>query len=309
LGVGILGVGKYLPEYVRTNFELETMLNTSDEWIRSRTGICERRIADDDQDTSSLAINAAHQALNDAGVCSGDIDLILVATCTPDGSIPSMACRVQQGIGAVNAAAFDLNAACSGFVYALVVAKQFIDSGTYRRVMVIGADKFSKIIDWRDRNTAILFGDGAGAVILGSTDTVGGLLAFELGANGGGGSYLYQDDYLRMNGREVFRFSTRIFAQSVHRVAAKAGWNVRDVDFFVPHQANVRIIDYVADELGVSNDRFSKTVTKYGNTSAASIPISLYDDVHENRICPGHNVMLCGFGGGLTWATVALTWT
>jgi 3-oxoacyl-[acyl-carrier-protein] synthase-3 len=308
MNAGIIGIGRYLPERVVTNKDLEKMMDTSDEWIRTRTGIEERRIADEHMGTSDMGYLAAQKALEDAKISPHDLDLILVATVTPDQSFPSVACMLQEKLGAVNAAALDVSAACAGFMYAMVTAKQFIETGTYQHILVVGVEKLSKIIDWNDRNTAVLFGDGAGAVVMGPVSEGRGIVSFELGADGTGGKYLYQDDYIVMNGREVFKFAVRQMGESCIRVLEKAGLQKEDVDFLIPHQANIRIMEAARQRLELPEERMSVTVKKYGNTSAASIPISLVEEVEAGKIKDDDLVIMVGFGGGLTWGAIALRW-
>jgi len=306
---GILGIGHYVPEEVVTNKDLEKTLDTNDEWITTRTGIKERRIANKEMDTSDLATKAALAAIENAGIKVEDIDLILVATTTPDHhGFPSVACLVQNKIKAKTVAAMDVGAACSGFVYALVMAKQFIESGANQRVLVIGAEKMSKIVDWSDRNTAVLFGDGAGAVILGPVSEDRGILSYELGADGGGANELYVDDFIQMNGREVFKFAVRQMPDTIQHIMDKAGLTTSDIDFLIPHQANTRIIQSACEKLGISQDKVSVTVDRYGNTSSASIPMSLVEEVQLGKIKDGDLVVFVGFGAGLTWASLALRW-
>lgn len=308
MNAGIIGIGRYLPERIVTNKELEQQMDTSDEWIRTRTGIEERRIASDDIDTSDMGYIAAKRALDDAGISPEQIDLILVATVTPDRAFPSVACMLQEKLGAVRAAALDVSAACAGFMYAMVTAKQFIETNTYKYVLVVGVEKLSKIVDWTDRNTAVLFGDGAGAVVMGKVSEGRGIVSFELGADGTGGKYLYQDDFVVMNGREVFKFAVRQMGESCIRVLEKAGLTKADVDFLIPHQANIRIMEAARERLELPIDRMSITVNKYGNTSAASIPISLVEEVEAGRIQDDDLIIMVGFGGGLTWGAIALRW-
>ncbi|KDE48758.1 3-oxoacyl-ACP synthase [Geobacillus sp. CAMR12739] len=308
MGAGIIGVGRYVPEKVLTNFDLEKMMDTSDEWIRTRTGIEERRIAPDDIDTSNMAYFAAERALQDAGMEAKDIDLILVATVTPDRPFPSVACMLQEKLGAVNAAAMDLSAACAGFMYGMVTAAQFIDTGVYKYILVVGADKLSKITDWTDRNTAVLFGDGAGAVVMGPVSPGRGILSFELGADGTGGKHLYKDEYIVMNGREVFKFAVRQMGESSVRVLEKAGLTKEDVDFLIPHQANIRIVEAARQRLELPEEKISTTIRRYGNTSAASIPISLVEELEAGKIHDDDLIIMVGFGGGLTWGAIALRW-
>ncbi|WP_272513811.1 beta-ketoacyl-ACP synthase III [Bacillus cereus] len=308
MNVGILGIGRYVPEKVVTNHDLEKIMDTSDEWIRTRTGIAERRIADDTIDTSYMAVEAAKKALEDAGVSGEDIDLILVATVTPDRAFPAVACVIQEAIGAKHAAAMDVGAACAGFMYGMITAQQFIQTGTYKNVLVVGSDKLSKIVDWNDRNTAVLFGDGAGAIVIGAVSEGRGVLSFELGADGSGGKHLYQDEYVMMNGREVFKFAVRQLGESCLRVLDKAGLTKEDVDFLVPHQANIRIMESARERLNLPQEKMSMTIEKFGNTSASSIPIAMVEELQNGRIQDGDLIILVGFGGGLTWGAVALRW-
>ncbi|MDN7241489.1 beta-ketoacyl-ACP synthase III [Planococcus sp. N028] len=308
MNAGIIGIGRCLPEDKLTNFDLEKRMDTSDEWIRTMTGIEERRIAKNDQDTSHMAREAAQKAIEDAGINPAEIGLILVATVTGDQPFPSMACMIQQEIGAVNAAAMDVSAACAGFMYGVVTGKQFIESDVYKYVLVVGVEKLSKITNWEDRNTAVLFGDGAGAAVLGKVSEGRGILSFELGADGTGGKHLYQDEFLVMNGREVFKFAVRQMGESAEAVIEKAGLTKEDVDFLIPHQANIRIMEASRARLDLPIEKMSKTIHKYGNTSAASIPISLVEDVEEGRIKEDDLVVMVGFGGGLTWGAIAMRW-
>ncbi|MCU5439817.1 beta-ketoacyl-ACP synthase III [Bacillus cereus] len=308
MNVGILGIGRYVPEKVVTNHDLEKIMDTSDEWIRTRTGIAERRIADDTIDTSYMAVEASKKALEDAGISGEDIDLILVATVTPDRAFPAVACVIQEAIGAKHAAAMDLSAACAGFMYGMITAQQFIQTGTYKNVLVVGSDKLSKIVDWNDRNTAVLFGDGAGAIVMGAVSKGKGVLSFELGADGSGGKHLYQDEYVMMNGREVFKFAVRQLGDSCLRVLDKAGLTKEDVDFLVPHQANIRIMESARERLNLPQEKMSMTIEKFGNTSASSIPIAMVEELQNGRIQDGDLIILVGFGGGLTWGAVALRW-
>ncbi|GMR64955.1 beta-ketoacyl-ACP synthase III [Bacillus cereus] len=308
MNVGILGIGRYVPEKVVTNHDLEKIMETSDEWIRTRTGIAERRIADDTIDTSYMAVEASKKALENAGISGEDIDLILVATVTPDRAFPAVACVIQEAIGAKHAAAMDLSAACAGFMYGMITAQQFIQTGTYKNVLVVGSDKLSKIVDWNDRNTAVLFGDGAGAIVMGAVSEGKGVLSFELGADGSGGKHLYQDEYVMMNGREVFKFAVRQLGDSCLRVLDKAGLTKEDVDFLVPHQANIRIMESARERLNLPQEKMSMTIEKFGNTSASSIPIAMVEELQNGRIQDGDLIILVGFGGGLTWGAVALRW-
>ncbi|MFC0560110.1 beta-ketoacyl-ACP synthase III [Halalkalibacter alkalisediminis] len=309
--MGIVGIGAYVPEQVVTNSDLEKSVQTSDQWIRSRTGIEERRIASSDMDTSHMAIRAAEKAIADASLHPEDIDLILVATATPDYVFPTVACMVQEALGIRHTPAMDLSAACSGFVYALVTGKQFIETNTYKNVLVIGSEKFSKIVDWNDRNTCVLFGDGAGAVVLSEVSEGKGILSFELGADGTGGKHLLVDNqtnYVTMNGSEVFKFAVRQMPESCMNVVTKAGLSKDEVDFLVPHQANMRIIDAARERLGLDKEKVSTTVTKHGNTSAASIPLALFTEIEKGLINDDDVVVIVGFGGGLTWGSLCLRW-
>ncbi|MCM3004851.1 beta-ketoacyl-ACP synthase III [Priestia koreensis] len=308
MNAGIKGIGRYLPEKVLTNADLEKMVDTSDEWIRTRTGIEERRVADDNTDTSDMAYEASLKAIADAGIAPEDIDLIMVATVTPDQPFPSVACMIQERLGAKKAAAFDLSAACAGFMYGLVMAKQFIESDTYQNVLVVGVEKLSKITDWDDRNTAVLFGDGAGAAVVSKVSEGHGILSFELGADGTGAKHLYQDEHIIMNGREVFKFAVRQMGESAVNVIEKANLTKEDVDFLIPHQANIRIMEAARQRLDLPDDKMSKTVKKYGNTSAASIPISIVEELENGKIKDGDLIVMVGFGGGLTWGAIALRW-
>lgn len=310
MNAGIIGIGKYVPEKVVTNFDLEKIMDTSDEWIRTRTGIEERHFAADDQETSDLAVAAAKEAIANAGITPEEIGLILVATVTQDQTFPSVACMIQEQIGAVNAAAMDQAAACAGFIYSLVTAKHFVEANAYKYVLVVGVEKLSKVVDWEDRNTAVLFGDGASAAIIGQVSEGRGILSFELGADGTGGKNLYltKQDTIEMNGREVFKFAVRQMGESAVNVLEKAGLTKEDVDFLVPHQANIRIMESARERLELPPEKMSKTIHKYGNTSAASIGISLVDELEAGKIKEDDLLVLVGFGGGLTWGAVAMRW-
>lgn len=307
---GILGVGRYIPEKVLTNHDLEKMVETSDEWIRTRTGIEERRIAADDVYSSHMAVAAAKNALEQAEVAAEDLDMILVATVTPDQSFPTVSCMIQEQLGAKKACAMDISAACAGFMYGVVTGKQFIESGTYKHVLVVGVEKLSSITDWEDRNTAVLFGDGAGAAVVGPVSDDRGILSFELGADGTGGQHLYLNEkgHTIMNGREVFKFAVRQMGESCVNVIEKAGLSKEDVDFLIPHQANIRIMEAARERLELPVEKMSKTVHKYGNTSAASIPISLVEELEAGKIKDGDVIVMVGFGGGLTWGAIAIRW-
>jgi 3-oxoacyl-[acyl-carrier-protein] synthase-3 len=323
--VGILGTGKYVPERVLTNQDLEKMVDTNDEWIVSRTGMKERRIASEEQATSDLAFHAAEIALRNAGITADELGLIIVATVTPDMYFPSTACILQGRLGAKNAAAFDLSAACSGFIYSLANASNFIAMGTYKYALVVGAECLSKITDYTDRNTCILFGDGAGAVVIGAVAEGRGFRSFELGADGTGGELLKvssggsrlpitnetiekRSHYIYMAGAEVFKFAVRIMGNAAEEALRKAGLTKQDIDLLVPHQANIRIIQSSLNRLELSEDKCMINLHKYGNVSAASIPIALAEAVEEQRMKPGDCVVLVGFGGGLTWGASVLIW-
>ena len=308
MNAGVLGVGKYVPEKIVTNHDLEKIVDTNDEWIRSRTGIEERRIAEDGMDTSDMAYEAAVEALKHADIKAEEIDMILVATVTPDQPFPSVSCMLQERLGAKKAAAMDISAACAGFMYGMVTAKQFIESGAYKHVLIVGVEKLSKITDWKDRNTAVLFGDGAGAVVMGRVSEGRGILSFELGADGVGAKHLYQDEYIIMNGREVFKFAVRQMADSSVNVIEKAGLTKDDVDFLIPHQANIRIMEASRQRLELPEEKMSKTIKKYGNTSSSSIPIAMAEELEAGKIKDDDVIVMVGFGGGLTWGAICLRW-
>ena len=310
MGVGIIGTGHYAPDNIVTNKDLEKIVETTDEWIRSRTGIEERRIAKDDEDTSDMAYEAAKIALADAEITAEEIDLILVATVTPDTPFPSVSCMIQDKLGAKNAAAMDISAACAGFMYGVITGQQFIETGQYKHILVIGVDKLSKITDWTDRNTCVLLGDGAGAAVLGEVSEDKGILSFELGSDGSGGKYLYQNEnnHLVMHGSEVFKFAVRQMPQSSVNVIKKAGLEKSDVDYLIPHQANIRIMEAARKRLGIDEDRMATTIKNYGNNSSASIPIALSESLKQGNIKDGDVIVMVGFGGGLTWGAVALKW-
>ncbi len=325
LPIGIIGTGKYVPEKILTNADLEKMVDTNDEWIVSRTGIRERHIAAPDQATSDLAYEAAIQAIEKAGITAADLDLIVVATITPDMSFPSTACILQDKLGAKKAAAFDLSAACSGFVYALGAATSMLQMGMYKNALIIGADTLSRITDYTDRNTCVLFGDGAGAVVIGEVGEGRGFKAFDLGAEGAGGELLKlpaggsrtpastdtleaKQHFIQMSGREVFKFAVKVMNTATVEVLNKAGISKDDIDLFIPHQANVRIINSAMERLNLTEDRVMINVQKYANTSAASIPLALVEAVEEGRIKEGDKVVMVGFGGGLTWGASVIVW-
>lgn len=310
MNAGILGIGRYIPENIVTNSDLEKRMDTSDEWIRTRTGIEARRIADKDTNTSHMAYEAAVKALENAGVSAEEIDLILVATVTPDQPFPTVSCMLQEQLGATKAAAMDVSAACAGFMYAMITASQFIQNGVYKNVLIVGVEKLSKITDWEDRNTAVLFGDGAGAAVIGPVSDGKGILSFELGAAGSGGKHLYQDEknHIIMNGREVFKFAVRQMGESSINVLEKAGLSCEDVDLLIPHQANIRIMEASRERLNLPPEKLTKTIHKYGNTSSASIPMAIVEELEAGRIKDGDLLVMVGFGGGLTWGAIALRW-
>ncbi|MBS4210644.1 beta-ketoacyl-ACP synthase III [Bacillus sp. FJAT-50079] len=308
MNAGIIGVGKYAPEKVLTNKDLEKIMDTSDEWIRTMTGIEERRIASDDESTSDMAYEAAKLAIADAGISPEEIDMILVATVTPDRPFPTVACILQERLGCVKASAMDVSAACAGFMYGMATAKQFIESETAKYILVVGAEKLSGITDWKDRNTAVLFGDGAGAAVLAPVSEGRGILSFELGADGTGGKHLYQDEYIMMNGREVFKFAVRQMGESSINVLEKAGLTKDDVDYLIPHQANIRIMESARQRLDLPEEKMSKSIRKYGNTSSASIPMALAEELEAGKIKDDDIIVMVGFGGGLTWGAITLKW-
>lgn len=323
--VGIIGTGKYVPERILTNEDLAQLVDTNDEWIVSRTGMKERRIAAEHEATSDLAYKAAVRALESSGITAEQLDLIVVCTVTPDMAFPSTACLVQEKLGAKKAAAFDLSAACAGFIYGLATASNFVKTGIYNYTLVIGAECLSRITDYTDRNTCVLFGDGAGAAVLGPVAEGRGFQSFELGADGtgqellkieGGGSRLpasvesLEDKrhYIYMNGREVFKFAVRIMGSAAEEALAKAGKTKEDIDLFIPHQANMRIIQSAIERLNVPVEKCVINLPRYANTSAASIPIALAEAAEEGRLSEGDIVVLVGFGGGLTWGSSVITW-
>ncbi|WP_240374841.1 beta-ketoacyl-ACP synthase III [Bacillus piscicola] len=305
---GIWGMGVYTEGREITNAEFEKTLDTSDEWIRTRTGIERRVFADDDIDTSDMAYYAAVDALNDAGIDASDLDMILVATVTPDYPFPSVSALLQERLGAEHAAAMDISAACAGFIYGLSTADQFIKTGTYDNILVIGVEKLSKITDMNDRNTAVLFGDGAGAAVVGPVAEDKGFLAFELGSDGAGAMHIRQDPLLKMNGREVFKFAVRQMGESSLNVVEKAGLTKEDVDFLVPHQANIRIMEAARQRLDLPKEKMAVTVHKYGNTSSSSIPIAIVEERKNGKIKDGDLVVMVGFGSGLVWGSAAIRW-
>ncbi|SEJ07780.1 3-oxoacyl-[acyl-carrier-protein] synthase-3 [Propionispira arboris] len=323
--VGIIGVGYYVPEKILTNFDLEKMVDTNDEWIVDRTGIRERRIAEDDVPTSQLAIKAAQNAIDNAGIKAEELDLIIVATLTSDRTIPSTACILQDKLGATHAAAFDLSAACSGFVYAMSVGTQFIKTGVYKKVLVVAAETLSKYINWKDRNTCVLFGDGAGAAVLGQVDDGYGILGIDLGSDGAGAECLdipasgslhpasletiaSNMHYIHMNGSEVFKFAIKVMGSTVLKSLERSGLTKDQIDCLIPHQANIRIIQSAAKRLHLPMEKVVVNVAQYGNTSAASIPIALAEAVQAKRFKKGDVIAIAGFGAGLTWASCIMKW-
>ena len=322
---GIIGIGCYLPEKKLTNQDLEKMVDTSDAWITERTGIKTRHIAAPDQATSDLAYEASLKALADAKTKPEELDMIIVATETPDYKYPSTACLLQAKLGAKNAACFDLSAGCSGFVYALGIGSQSIVSGVYKKILLVGAETLSRIINWTDRNTCVLFGDGAGAAVLGRVDDGYGVLSLELGADGTGGEHLIQpaggsrnptthetvDAYgqcVHMDGQDVFKFAARKMPAACKKVLQKAGMTIDDIALLVPHQANLRIIDNAIDRLKIDRERVWINIDKHGNMSAACVPVCLTEAQQAGRLKKGDNVIMVAFGAGLTWAGALLKW-
>ncbi|MCC2096824.1 MAG: ketoacyl-ACP synthase III [Hyphomicrobiales bacterium] len=316
------GVGAYLPERVLTNKELESIVDTSEEWIVQRTGIQERHIAAEGETTSVLATRAAERALEAAGVAADQVDLIIVATATPDYTFPSVATQVQAALGITQGAAFDIQAVCTGFVYAIAIADKFLASGSHKRALVIGAETFSRILDWQDRTTCVLFGDGAGAAVLAASPGVGttqdrGVLTTHLRSDGRHREKLYVDGgpsttgtagHLRMSGREVFRHAVGMVTDVMTDAFNATGLTVDDLNWFVPHQANERIIDASADKIGLDKNKIVKTVSLHGNTSAASVPLALAAAVEDGRIKRGDIVMIEAMGGGFTWGSAIIRW-
>jgi len=319
----IIGWGKYVPAHVITNADLEKTLDTSDEWIVTRTGIRERHIVADGESTSQMSIAAAKNALAMAGIDPEDLDLIIVATSTPDYLTPPISSQIQYGLGAKNVGAFTLVTGCTGFVYALATAQQFISSGACKTVLVIGAELLSRFVDWNDRETCVLFGDGAGAVVMQATDIPSGVLSFVLGSDGSGGEHLILPGggsanpashasldaglhNLKMNGREVFKFATRVLGKALRQVIEAAGLNTEDIDLFIPHQANIRIIESAAKFADLPPEKVFVNIHKYGNTSAASIPIALCEAFEQSRAKIGDTLAFVAFGAGLTWASAVV---
>ena len=322
---GIAGLGKYVPEQIVTNADLEKIVDTTDEWIVARSGIRERRIAPSEMAASDFAVIAAREAIADAGITAAEIDLVIVATNTPDMLFPATACLVQDRIGAKNAGAFDLAAGCTGFMYAYIVGSQFIATGAYRNVLVIGSENLSKIINWKDRKTCVLFGDGAGAVVLRQADPGSGILSCKLWSDGSGGPLLRLPaggsrlpashdtvennlHYIQMKGRDIFKFAVRATGKAANEVLAAAGLEKSDIDYFIPHQANVRIIEAAAKRLGLTREKVLINADRYGNTSTASIPIALAEAARSGKFKKGDHLLMVGFGAGLTWAAAVVKW-
>jgi 3-oxoacyl-[acyl-carrier-protein] synthase-3 len=321
----VTGWGSTVPEKRLTNADLEKLVETSDEWITSRTGIKERRVVSEGESTFTLAVSAARKALESAGVSPWQVDLVICCTATPDYLFPATACLVQHEIGAENAGAFDLEAACSGFIYGIAVGSQFVRTGAYKTVLVVSAEVLSRFVDWKDRATCVLFGDGAGAVVLQASDNKSGLLSFVLGSHGVGGDLIKltaggskypatpetiqnRAHFIKMNGQEVYRFAVRIMGDSAVEALDKAGLEYEDISLFVPHQANLRIISSIADRLHLDQSKVFIDIEKYGNTSAASIPIALCEAIEQGRVKDGDNLLFIAFGAGLTSAAAILKW-
>ena len=321
----VLGTGSFMPERVLTNHDLEGMVDTSDEWIRERTGIRERRIADEKTASSDLAAGAARRAMADAGVDTSELDAIMVATVTPDSAFPCTACVLQAALGAPRTMAMDLSTACSGFVYGLEMARGLFAVGSYRKILLVGAECLSKIVDWTDRSTCVLLGDGAGAVVLGASEPERGVLSTVLGADGTQGKLLMLPaggsriptthetvdaklHMLKMAGSELFKVAVRVLVKAAEDALAGCGMGIEDVDLMIPHQANSRIIDAAAKRLGIPEDKVFLNLERYGNTSAASIPIALDEACRQGRVHEGDIVLLDAFGGGLTWGASVIRW-
>ena len=322
--VRIIGVGSYVPPKVVTNDDLSKIVDTNHEWILDRTGICERRVSEG-EDTSSIAYKAAVDALKKANITGEDLDLIIVATITPDSFIPSVACMLQKMIGTKNATAFDISAACTGFIYSLEVAENLIKGGKYKRALVVGAETLSKIVDWTDRSTCILFGDGAGACVIEAVKESDSKIintysmsdgekwsALTTGANDVKSPFSKQENiknkHIQMNGREVFKFATSVMVDSVKKVLEGTKYSLEDIDYVVPHQANLRIIDYAAKKLSIPREKFYVNLDRFGNTSSASIPIALSDMYNQGKLETGNLIVLVGFGGGLTCGATLIKW-
>lgn len=324
--MGIAGLGSYVPQRVLTNLELEQMVDTSDEWIKSRTGIVERRLTEEGVTTSDLAFEASRRALQDASIKAEDIDLIIVATASPDMIFPSTSCILQKKLNVLNIPVLDVSAACAGFVFGLSVAWQYVATGTYDTVLFVGADALSHFVDWSDRNTCVLFGDGAGAVVLKKTEPGYGILSSSLCADGSGAELLEIPagganlpgskesvekglHFIRMNGNEVFKFAVRAIPEISKHALREAGLSVDDVDYFIPHQANSRIISTAAIKLGISPEKVVTNIDKYGNTSTASIPLALDEVWRRGELKRGDILLMVGFGAGLTWGANVVRWS
>jgi 3-oxoacyl-[acyl-carrier-protein] synthase-3 len=317
--ISITGLGCHVPDRVVTNDDLARYVDTNDEWIRERTGIRERRIAGDGEALTDICLPAARRALEMAAAEPASIDLLIVATVTPDMAFPSSSALMADALGMPDAAAYDLSAGCTGFVYAIAQAHGMLAAGLAKKALVVGGDVLSSILDWSDRSTLVLFGDGAGAVVMEAVEE-GGFLGFELGADGGGGANLWlpgsgsrkfedPERFVKMNGREVFKFATRVMVSSAEAILDECGKTVEDVDVYVPHQANVRIIDHAVRKLGIPEEKTVVNVHKYGNTSSGSIPLALADAADDGRLEPGKLVLLTGMGAGLTWGSALIDWT
>ena len=318
----IIGVGKHLPQRILTNHDLERMVDTNDAWIVERTGIHERRIAADDESAATLGIEASRMALRTAAIDGAAIDLVVCGTSTPDGIFPATASLIQDAIGAPSAAAFDVNAACTGFMVALATGAQFIETGLYQRVLVVGSEVMSRIVNWRDRSTCVLFGDGAGAVVLERAES-GGTLSFVLKSDGSGAKILYvrgptsaplsiseaEGYYMVMDGREVYRFAVRAMEEASRQAVNDAGLSLEDIDLVIPHQANLRIMNSVAKNLGLAPDRMFANVASYGNTSSASIPVALCEAWEQGQLHAGDHILVTAVGGGLAWGAGVVEWT
>lgn len=322
----VTGWGMAVPSRIMTNHDIAQMVDTTDEWIVSRTGVRERRIAEKHESTSTLAAKAAFRALDQTDLQAKDLDLIIVATATPDHLFPATACLVQDRLGAIGAGAFDLSAACSGFIFGLSMASSAIQAGAIDNALVIGSETLSRFINWEDRGTCILFGDGAGAFVLEASEQPGGILSSVMRSDGSGGSLLSvpaggsrmpatmetvhrEQHFIQMNGREVFRFATRVMADATREVAERANLRVGDLNIIIPHQANQRIIEAAARGLDLPIERFMINLDRYGNTSSASIPIAVCEAIEQGRISPGDRMVMVGFGAGLTWGALALEWS
>ena len=323
MAIRIIGTGSYLPKKVADNHFLSTIVDTDDEWIRQRTGIKERHLSNGKEGTTYMATHAAEAALENAGITADELDMIIVATVSADTYVPSTSCQVQGVIGAIRATCFDLNAACSGFLFAMNTAYAYIEMGMAKTILIIGAETLSREVDWSDRSSCILFGDGAGAAIMRQEEGKGGLIASVTGSDGSQGDVLTckgrgiqnpfhqskrKKDYLRMEGQAVFRFAVTMVPRCIKQILKKTGYDTEDIKFFVLHQANVRILELIAKRLKVDIDKFPMNLDHYGNTSSASIPI-LLDELNRNNLLePGDKIVLSGFGGGLTWGAVLIEW-